>query len=115
MSNKSKKRIGVVYSTQPDYTYREEEKTIESTPLPAFQILRVGLERKGRAGKEVSVIHGFKGTTEDRKNLADMLKKKCGVGGTLEEETIVLQGDKRDFIVKTLLQMGFSQTKKSGS
>jgi translation initiation factor 1 len=115
MSNPSKKRIGVVYSTQSDYVYNYGEKKEEVTPLPAFQILRVGLEKKGRAGKEVTLIHGFKGTAEDRKSLADLLKKKCGVGGSIEEETIVLQGDKRDFVVKTLLGLGYAQTKKSGS
>jgi translation initiation factor 1 len=115
MSNQSKKRIGVVYSTQSDYVYNHGEKNEQVTPLPAFQILRVGLERKGRAGKEVTLVHGFKGTAEDRKNLSDLLKKKCGVGGTIEEETLVLQGDKRDFVVKTLLGLGFTQTKKSGS
>lgn len=104
---------GVVYSTDPDFKYAPIE---EETPTctPGAQKLRVGIERKGRGGKEVSVIRGFIGTAADKESICHMLKKKCGVGGSVDGDDILIQGDKRDQIVSILIKEGYNNTKKSG-
>ncbi len=115
MGKKNKnKRIDVVYSTDPDfdYQYREEE---EPENLPANQQqLRVLLDRKKRKGKEVTLITGFRGAEEELKALGKLLKTKCGVGGTVKDGDILIQGDHRDRVVALLREEGYTQTKKSG-
>lgn len=114
MTKKNKKITGVVYSTDPDFKYTQLEEEETQTLLPGFQVLRVGIERKGRGGKEVSLIRGFVGTTADKEEICQMLKKKCGTGGSLDGNDILIQGDKRDQIVHILIKEGYTNTKKSG-
>ncbi len=115
MSKKKKNLDGVVYSTDPEYKFKETEEEVIVTPLPGFQVLRVGIERKGRGGKEVTLIRGFVGSESDKTSICNMIKKKCGVGGNVDGEDILIQGDKRDQIVNILIKEGFTNTKKSGS
>ncbi len=114
-SKNKKKRIGVVYSTDPDFEYRMQGEGNEGPlPEPAEQKLRVLLDRKGRKGKVVTVVTGFRGPSADREALGKKLKKACGVGGSVKDEEILVQGDHRDRVVKLLLDEGYAQTKKSG-
>lgn len=109
-----KKRIGVVYSTNPDYTYDyEQEQEMKALP-PQQQKLRVLLDRKRRKGKEVTLITGYVGPEEDLKDLGKFLKSRCGVGGSVKDGEIIVQGDQRDQVVALLKQKGYSNTKKSG-
>ena len=106
-----KKRIGVVYSTNATFDYQEpSEKVIDTLP-PAQQRLRIQMERAGRAGKTVTLVRGFVGQTEDLIALCRMLKQRCGVGGTVKDGEIVMQGDLRQKSVETLKKEGFTQTK----
>ena len=99
MSNNDwKSRLNVVYSTNPDFQYEQEQAETAETLPPARQNLRVWLDRKQRAGKE----------------LGRLLKSKCGVGGTAKEGEIVIQGDFRDRVVEILLREGY-RVKKAGS
>ncbi len=101
MSNK-KGRINVVYSTNPDFNYQYEEEEEQTTLPPEKQNLRVTLDSKQRAGKTVTLIDGFIGTEEDLKDLAKLLKNKCGVGGSVKEGQIIIQGAFKDKVLALL-------------
>lgn len=102
-----KKRLGVVYSTKPDFKYQTEEAQEETTLPPSQQRLIVRIDRRGRAGKQVTLIEGFKGSSDDLATLAKTLKVKCGVGGTAKDGEITIQGDLRDKITALLTSMGY--------
>lgn len=104
---------GTVYSTNPDFVfdYREEETV---TIAPAKQNLRVMLDKKQRAGKKVTLITGFQGSDFDLAVLGKELKSACGVGGSVKDGEILLQGDFREKVLALLLQKGYTKTKISG-
>ena len=112
-SNKNdwKERLNVVYSTNPDFHYKTEETPEAETLAPDRQKLRVRKETKGRGGKVVTVVGGFTGSEEDLKELGRRLKTQCGVGGSVKEGEIIVQGDFRERIVELLLKEGYKQTK----
>ena len=103
-----KKRLGVVYSTNPDFQYQtiDEEQEEETLP-PGKQRLIVRIDRRQRAGKQVTLIEGFVGSSEDLSALAKTLKTKCGVGGTAKDGEITIQGDFRDRVTALLKDMGY--------
>lgn len=106
--NDWKKRFGVVYSTNPDFQYLETDAEEEmTTPAPSSQKLIVCLDRRARAGKQVTLVKGFVGREEDLVELAKTLKVKCGVGGTAKDGEITLQGDLRDKVVALLQAMSY--------
>lgn len=106
-----KNRLGVLYSTNPDFAYTTDQAPEEATLPPAQQKLRLSLSKKQRGGKEVSLITGFVGTTEDLEALGKLLRQRCGVGGSAKDGEILVQGDQRDKLRKILLELGYSQTK----
>ena len=106
-----KKRIGVVYSTNPDYEYSDDSQE-ESDTLPKNQQkLRLNMERAGRGGKTVTLVKGFVGSDKDINALCKLLKQKCGVGGSVKDGEIIIQGDNRQRIVEILKKEGYTQTK----
>lgn len=112
-TNDWKKREGVVYSTSDQFEYQEEgDSSSESLP-PSQQNLKILLDKKSRAGKQVTLVAGFLGSDEDLKELGKLLKNKCGVGGTSKDGEILIQGDVRDKVVQILQEAGF-KAKKSG-
>ena len=113
-NNDWKARLGMVYSTNPDFEYKTDEVEEQDTLEPAKQDLRVWLDRKQRGGKVVTLIKGFVGREEDLSDLAKMLKTKCGVGGAAKEGEILIQGDHRDRVVELLLKAGY-RCKKAGN
>lgn len=105
--NDWKQRLGVVFSTNPDFQYQtEEQESVETLP-PARQNLRVAIDRRARAGKQVTLVIGFVGTEEDLAELGRLLKTRCGVGGSAKDGEILVQGDHRDRIVKILTDLGY--------
>lgn len=112
MSKKNKPDSrGFVYSTDPDFSFKQEEQNIE-TLTPAQQKLRIRLDTKHRAGKAVTLIEGFIGKNDDLEELGKKLKNFCGTGGSAKESEIIVQGDQRDKVLQWLLKNGYKQSKK---
>ena len=112
MKNDWKDRLNVVYSTNPDFSYESDsdEAVAETLPLNQ-QPLRVGIERKNRGGKVVTLVTGFVGSDEALKELGKFLKTKCGVGGSAKDGEIVIQGDLKVKVIDLLLKAGYTHTK----
>ena len=105
--NDWKKRLGVVFSTNPDFAYQEEEDQEPETLEPSKQNLIVSIDRKGRGGQQVTLVTGFVGKADDLAEVGRALKVKCGVGGSAKDGEITIQGDFRDRVVTLLKEMGY--------
>lgn len=105
--NDWKKRLGVVYSTNPDFKFSSGEDSPVETLPPARQKLIVSIDRRNRGGKQVTLVSGFKGSDEDLADLGRTLKVKCGVGGSAKNGEITIQGDFRDKVVEILKGLGY--------
>lgn len=114
MENDWKDRLGVVFSTNPDFQFQKNEDEEEKTLPPKQQNLTVLLDRKKRKGKSATLVKGFVGSTDDLKALGKMLKSKCGVGGTVKNGEILVQGDFCNKIMELLKKEGY-KVKRSGS
>ncbi len=123
MSKKKKNRQdGFVFSTDPDHnpedhpfghllqgSYKKESIDTDSND----QILRIHLVRR-KGNKEVTLVKGFEGSTEELKALGKMLKTKCGGGGTVKDGEILIQGNHREKVRKLLIDEGYRNTKLAG-
>jgi len=106
-----KHRVNVVYSTNPDFNYNYEEEQNQATLPPDKQNLRVWLETKHRGGKAATLVTGFVGTITDLEALGKLLKTKCGVGGSVKDGEIIIQGDHKLRVAELLKSMGYTKTK----
>jgi translation initiation factor 1 len=114
MAKKQQDKRGIVYSTNPDFRYEQDDADEIETLLPGQQKLRVAIDRKQRKGKEVTLVTGFVGKEEDLEVLGKLLKSKCGSGGSVKDGEIIVQGNHRDKIVQLLKEMNYSDTKATG-
>ena len=106
--NDWKQRLGVVYSTDPNFNYATKETAEAETLEPSRQRLTVTIDRRNRGGKQVTLVSGFVGTQEDLAALGKTLKVKCGVGGSAKDGEITIQGDLRDKVTALLKGMGYN-------
>lgn len=110
--SKKKNKINVVYSTNPDFSFDYEEDETQETLAPEEQNLRIHLDRL-KGGKVATVIRDFIGSEDDLKELGKYLKSKCGVGGTVKNNEIIIQGDHRNKVLELLIEQKY-QAKKAG-
>lgn len=112
MKNKKENNRNIVYSTNPDFdanTPDDEAPTLS----PNEQQLYLVLERHG-GGKVATVVENFVGTAADLATLGKILKTKCGVGGSVKDGLIIIQGDNREKIMQILQKEGYKVKKKGG-
>ncbi|MBR5803546.1 MAG: translation initiation factor [Bacteroidaceae bacterium] len=110
-NNDWKDRLGMVYSTNPDFKYDiGDEEEAETLPKNQ-QRLRVRMEKNGRGGKTVTIVAGFVGSDADLKELGKWLKGRLGVGGSVKEGEIIVQGDFKSRVIDLLKVDGYTQTK----
>ena len=102
MAKNKKKRVDVVYSTNPDFSFDVEDDEDFETLQNNQQLLKVMIDRKARKGKEVTIVAGFVGSEDDLKDLGKKLKQRCGVGGSVKDGEIIVQGNQRDKIMEYL-------------
>ena len=108
-------RQGIVYSTSNDFKYEfQADYNNAETLKPNEQNLRVMLDKKQRGGKKVTLVSNFVGTEENLNELGKKLKSKCGVGGTVKNGEILIQGDFRDRIIEMLSADGYKAKKAGG-
>lgn len=113
-NNDWKKRDGIVYSTSADFGYSYHQEESASTPPSQQQNLKVLLDKSMRAGKQVTLVTGYVGKTSDLEVLGKLLKTKCGVGGSVKDGEILIQGDHRDKIVQILSKEGYKVKRVGG-
>jgi translation initiation factor 1 len=113
-NNDWKNRDGVVYSTNSEFQYESASEQERVTRPAQQQNLKVLLDKNGRAGKQVTLITGFVGTTSDLEALTKLLKTKCGVGGSTKQDEILIQGDVRTKVVEILTKEGYKAKRVGG-
>ena len=104
---------GFVFSTNDDFDPGQENDQEEALD-PSQQELEAHYSSKGRAGKTVTVVKGFIGPEEDLQALGKELKKKCGVGGSVKDGEIIIQGDVREKVMSHLKQKGYKVKRIGG-
>lgn len=110
-TNDWKSRLGVVFSTDSNFSFQTEEENVSETLPKNRQRLRVSIEKSGRGGKTVTVVKGFVGATDDLKALGRLLKTRCGVGGTVKDGVAEIQGQYRERVIEILRSEGYTDTK----
>ncbi len=114
MAKKSTPTKGnIVYSTNKNLDFNLPKEELETLP-PQQQNLKVMLSKKGRGGKTVSLVSGFTGNETDLEKLGKLLKSRCGVGGSVKDGEILLQGDHRDKMIEILTKDGYKAKKAGG-
>lgn len=104
---------GFVFSTNENFEFDSNEEN-EVTLAPKQQRLEAHLDKKNRGGKVATIIKGFQGNEEDLKTLGKMLKTKCGVGGAVKDNEIIIQGNFRDKVIQILQSEGYNVKRVGG-
>ena len=109
--NDWKRRLNIVYSTNPDFVYDTGGVDEPETVAPAQQRLTVSLDNRNRGGKTVTLVTGFTGNNDDLTELGKKLKTRCGTGGSAKDGEIIIQGDFKERVAAILKELGYTATK----
>ena len=109
--NHWKERIGIMYSTNPDFEYETNQVEEEETLPKEKQSLRISLDKRNRGGKSVTLITGFRGKQDSLDEIGKWLKTKCGVGGAVKNGEILIQGDFRQKVLELLQKEGYIKSR----
>ena len=112
MVKRKKNKIGVMYSTNPNYDFEFEQE--EETLTAENQNLEVWIDKKHRGGKVATLVKGFIGSEADLKALGKLLKSKCGVGGSAKDGEIIIQGNMREKVMEILEKEGYNYKRVGG-
>lgn len=104
---------GFVFSTNKDFDLNANTESEETLPA-SKQRLEAHLDKKNRGGKVATIIKGFEGNEDDLKSLGKMLKTKCGVGGAVKDNEIIIQGNFRDKVIDILKGEGYNVKRVGG-
>ena len=114
MSKNKKTPVGVVYSTNQDFEYSFDDEQVAETLPPEKQKIKIQLDKKSRAGKQVTLITGFIGNEDDLEALSKKIKNLCGCGGSAKNGEILIQGDVRDKVLNWLISQNYKAVKSGG-
>ncbi|MFA6769774.1 MAG: translation initiation factor [Bacteroidales bacterium] len=107
--NDWKSRLGVVFSTNPEFGYQnEQEEETKEIVANDKQKLTVSLDKRNRRGKQVTIVTGYRGSAQALEELEKILKTKCGTGGSAKDGEIIIQGDFRSKVVSVLESLGYN-------
>jgi len=113
MSKKNKSdKNGFVFSTDPNFRFEEEKAEMQETLQPKQQLLKIKIGTKHRAGKMVTLVHGFVGKDEDLQELGKKLKNYSGTGGSAKDGEIIIQGEQQDRVLQWLIKNGYEKSRK---
>ena len=102
-------RLNEVKNSVPQVEETPESTIIKPAKKRQSEPLRVELDK--RNGKPATLVTDFNGKDDELKELAKLLKVKCGSGGSSRDGQILVQGDFRVKIADILLEMGFKVKK----
>ena len=111
--SKKNNEDGFVFSTNKDFQFNSEDDTPMQSLPPQQQNLKIYLDRIS-GGKLVTRVSGHIGNMADLETLGKTLKQKCGIGGSVKNLEILLQGDHRDKVLKLLTDMNYKAKKAGG-
>jgi len=98
----------------PDHQVSAEKPELKEPKSLWIQSEPMICKYEKRKGNPTTIIEGYSGTEEDFKILAKELKTKLSVGGTFKDDSIIIQGDYRDKIMKILQEKGFKVKRVGG-
>ncbi len=105
---------GFLFSTNKEEDFSQYNDEKEENLKNNEQFLEAHFSNKGRGGKTVTVIKNFVGSDEDLKALGKLLKQKCGVGGSVKDGEIIIQGNFRDKIIEILKKKDYNMKRVGG-
>lgn len=103
----------LAYSTNTNPT-NDNSNEIESATEKLQQKVRVERYTKLKGGKSLSRIYGLTGSDSELNKLCKLIKQKCGLGGSVKNGEILIQGEQIEKIINILIEQGYKNTKRSG-
>lgn len=101
-----KSKLANAFGIDPNAVEQEKEQPQKPKPSARGNLI-VSIDRRRRAGKQVTLVTGFAGSDEQLEELGKSLKTRCGAGGSAKDGEIIIQGDFRDKVVEILTGLGY--------